>query len=330
MIYFLYGDIPLQLKYEELLKKIRLENKGIQETFFDISQDEIDDIFTSLSSNNIFSPLTLIVIKKLEKLKDLSKFFKGISEFNYSQKILILTYEEFLNDFDKPTNEVDKNVLKIAEKIATLIPARKSLEKKSLEFFIEKELGCSQYESEKFLEIIGDDFFKVKNEIEKIKNFFNGETFSIEKAINILSISKEYNLNKLVEDFLYKKEKENLLNYLQKEKNYMLFLNIFVEELTILMKLKNLQKRGIIFANISYNQFKADIYPNIKNLFKRDSFKFISEYPLFLKFKYLDSFSYDFFQEKLLKCLDAEYNFKSGLMDENIAIEMLINNFYQN
>lgn len=330
MIYFLYGDIPLQLKYEELLKKIRLENKGIQETFFDISQDEIDDIFTSLSSNNIFSPLTLIVVKKLEKLKDLSKFFKGISEFNYSQKILILTYEEFLNDFDKPINEVDKSSLKIIEKIANLIPAKKSLEKKSLEFFIEKELGCSQYESEKFLEIIGDDFFKVKNEIEKVKNFFNGETFSIEKAINILSISKEYNLNKLVEDFLYKKEKENLLSYLQKEKNYMLFLNIFTEELTVLMKLKNLQKRGIIFSNISYNQFKADIYPNIKNLFKKDSFKFISEYPLFLKFKYLDNFNYDFFQGKLLKCLEAEYNFKSGLMDENIAIEMLINNFYQN
>ncbi|WP_300360747.1 hypothetical protein [Fusobacterium sp.] len=329
MIYFLYGDIPLQLKYEELYKKIKSENPQIVEQYFDISQDNIDDIFLALSSNSMFSPLTLITIKRLEKIKDVSKFIKSLGEFNYSQKIIILLYEEFLGDFGKATNEIDKTSLKNAEKIAEIIPARKALEKKSLEFYITKELSCSQYEAEKFLEIVGDDFYKIKNEIEKVKNFLNGEPFNLEKSIKILSVSNEYSLNKLIELFLYKKEKERLIEYLQREKNYMLFLSIFVEEISILAKLKNLQKRGIIFSNVSYNQFKADVYPNIKNLFKKDNFRFIAEYPLFLKLKYLDNFSYDFFNDKLLRCLDAEYNFKSGLVDENISIEMLINSFFE-
>lgn len=329
MIYFLYGDVPLQLKYEELIKEIKKENPTIEEQYFDISQDNIDDIFTALSSNSMFSPLTLLVIKRLEKIKDLSKFLKSLGEFNYSQKIIVLLYEEFLNDFGKASNEVDKTSLKNAEKIAKLIPARKALEKKAMEFYVESNLSCSPYEAEKFLEIVGDDFSKVKNEIEKVKNFLNGEAFNLEKTINILSVSNEYSLNKLIELFLYRKEKTCLVNYLQREKNYMLFLTILVEEITILAKLKNLQKRGIIFTNISYNQFKSDVYPNIKNLFKKDNYRFIAEYPLFLKFKYLNDFSYDFFDDKLLRCLDAEYNFKSGFMDENIAVEMLINNFFE-
>lgn len=330
MIYFLYGDVPLQLKYEELVKKIKDENRGIVEKYFDASQDNIDDIFTSLSSNSMFDPLTLLVIKRLEKIKDLSKFLKSLGEFNYSQKIIILLYEEFLNDFGKASNEIDKTSLKNAEKIAKLIQARKASEKKSLEFYIESNLSCSQYEAEKFLEIIGDDFSKIKTEIEKVKNFLNGEAFNLEKVINILSVSNEYSLNKLIELFLYKKEKTRLINYLQKEKNYMLFLNILVEEITILSKLKNLQKRGIIFANISYNQFKSEVYPNIKKFFKKDSYRFIAEYPLFLKFKYLNDFSYNFFDDKLLRCLKAEYDFKSGFIDENIAIEILINSFFDN
>lgn len=329
MIYFLYGDIPLQLKYEELLKDIKSKNPQIIEQYFDVSQDNIDDIFLALSSNNIFSPLTLIVIKRLEKIKDLSKFLKSLGEFNYSQKIILLIYEEFLGDFGKATNEVDKTALKNAEKIAKLIPARNVLEKKSIEFYIEKELNCSQYEAEKFVEIVGDDFLKIKNEIEKTKNFLNGESFNLEKVINILSVSNEYSLNKLIELFLYKQEKTLLLNYLKSEKNYMLFLSILVEEISTLAKLKNLQKRGIIFVDISYNQFKSDIYPNIKNLFKKDKYRFIAEYPLFLKLKYLNNFSYNFFDDKLLRCLDAEYNFKSGYTDDNIVIELLINSFFE-
>ena len=65
MVYFLYGDIPLQLKYDEL-KKIKEENQNIPEQYFDITQDETDDIFQALSTNSMFMSKSLIVIRRLK------------------------------------------------------------------------------------------------------------------------------------------------------------------------------------------------------------------------------------------------------------------------
>jgi len=98
------------------------------------------------------------------------------------------------------------------------------LEKKGIHFYIEKELQISEYESEKLAEVLGDDFFKVKNEVEKIKSFLNGKTFILEEILPILSVSDEYNLKKLVEDFMITDNISILIEYLKKTKEYMLFL----------------------------------------------------------------------------------------------------------
>ena len=159
MVYFLYGDIPLQLKYDELIKKIREENAGIPEQYLDVTQDETDSIFQALSTNSIFIPKSLIVIKRLEKMKGLNNFIKSLGEFNYSQKIIILIYEETLNDYGKTENPLEKALtMKNLEAVAKPICARKEKEKKSLQFFVEKELKCTEYEAEKFIEMVGEDF----------------------------------------------------------------------------------------------------------------------------------------------------------------------------
>ena len=196
MVYFLYGDIPLQLKYDELIKKIKEENTGIPEQYFDVTQDETDSIFQALSTNSMFIPKSLIIIKRLEKMKGLNNFIKSLGEFNYSQKIIILIYEETLNDYGKTENPLEKALtMKNLETVAKPICARKEKEKKSLQFFVEKELKCTEYEAEKFIEMVGEDFLKIKNEIAKVENFLNGEQFNLEKIKNILSVNTEYNLS---------------------------------------------------------------------------------------------------------------------------------------
>ncbi|WP_300356654.1 hypothetical protein [Fusobacterium sp.] len=329
MVYFLYGDIPLQLKYEELLKKIKDENKNIPEQHFDITQDEIDNIFQALSTNSMFIPKSLIVIKRLEKMKGLNNFIKSLAEFNYSQKIIILIYEEELNDYGKTVNPLEKALtMKNLEAIAKPLVARKESEKKSLQFFVEKKLNCSEYEAEKFIEMVGEDFLKIKNEIAKIENFLNGEPFKLEKVKHILSINTEYNLYKLTENFIYNKNSKDLIEHLRAEKNYMLFLNILSEELSTLFKLKDLSLRGIIGPSVSYNKFKADIYPNIKNNFKINNFKSTAEYPLFLKFKYLDLYSIDFYKKKMKDTLIVEYKIKTGQIEEILGMEKFILEFF--
>lgn len=262
-------------------------------------------------------------------MKGLNNFIKSLGEFNYSQKIIILIYEETLNDYGKTENPLEKALtMKNLETVAKPICARKEKEKKSLQFFVEKELKCTEYEAEKFIEMVGEDFLKIKNEIAKVENFLNGEQFNLEKIKNILSVNTEYNLYKLTENFLYNKENKNLIEHLKAEKNYMLFLNILGEELTILLKLKDLSQRGIIKKGMSYNTFKADIYPSIKKDFKINSFRFTAEYPLFLKFKYLDLYSMDFYKKKMKDTLIIEYKIKTGQIENDIGMEKFILEFF--
>ncbi|MGL5279878.1 MAG: hypothetical protein ACRC8M_12515 [Cetobacterium sp.] len=323
MFYFVYGDTPLPLKYEELMEKIKKSNPNIPMKVYDASQGEEENFLESISINSMFVPKELIVLKRAEKSKKLDQLLKIVGEYDLTKKEVVVVYEEELNDYGKGINEVGKKVLTNAEKLGKTIVARKALEKKGIDFFIEKELGISEYESEKLSEILGDDFFKVKNEVEKIKNFLNGKTFILEKVLPILSISDEYNLKKLVEDFMIEDNIEILLEYLKKSKEYMLFLYLISEELSLALKLVGLKKSGELRENISYNDFKGNIYEKLKKYFKNNR-GYTKEYPIFLKLKYMSLFSEEFLLKKIQKLLKIEFLIKNGGIDESIGIEKFI------
>lgn len=326
MFYFIYGDTPLPLKYEEVIDKIKKSNPNIPTKIYDASQGEEENFLESISINSMFVLKELIVFKRAEKSKRLDQLLKIVGEYDLAKKEIVVIYEEELNDYGKAINEVGKKVLTNAEKLGKIIVARKALERKGIDFFIEKELEISEYESEKLSEILGDDFFKVKNEVEKIKNFLNGKTFILEKVLPILSISDEYNLKKLVEDFMIEDNLEILLDYLKKSKEYMLFLYLISEELNMALKLVGLKKSGDLRENISYNDFKGNTYEKLKKYFK-NSRGYIREYPIFLKLKYMSLFNEEFLLKKIEKLLMIEFLIKNGGIEESIGIEKFIIEF---
>ena len=176
---------------------------------------------------------------------------------------------------------------------------------------------------------MGNDFFKIKNEAEKVKNFLDGELFNLTKVMPILSINKEYNLKQLIEEFLYQKKVAPLLEFLQNEKEYMGFLYIISEELILNLKIALLAKEDIITKNTSYKKFNDSIFENVKKYFKRDN-GYFHPYQIFLKFKNIGDFQVEFLEEKLQKILEIEFNIKSGMIDDEIAVETFIINFFQN
>lgn len=326
MFYFIYGDIPLPLKYEELVEKIKKSNPNITTKIYDASQGEEENFLESISINSMFSLKELLVLRRAEKCKKLDQLLKIIGNYDLGKKEIIIAYEEELNDFGKALNEVGKKVLTNAEKLGKIIVARKSMEKKGIQFFIEKELEVSEYEAEKLAEVLGDDFFKVKNEVEKIKNFLGGKNFILEQVLPILSVSDEYNLKKLVEEFLNSDNKSILLEYLKKTKEYMLFLYLVSEELNLILKLISLKKIGELRENISYNDFKANVYEKIKRYFKNNR-GFMREYPIFLKLKYISLFNEEFLLRKIEDLLKVEFLIKNGAIEESIGIEKFIIEF---
>lgn len=329
MIYFLHGDTaPLQLKYEEILDKIKSNNPSIPEKVFDASLDEVTLFFDSVSTNSIFSPKELIILKRTESFKNLEGIAKSLKLYNLTQKEIIIVYEEFLNDFGKIKNPIPKKTLDGFKEIAEIICYRKENEKKAIVFYLQEELSISEYEAEKFIELVGDDFFKIKNEVEKVKNFLDGEIFNLEKIKPILSITEEFNLKKLVEDFILSKNTKELLYFLQREKLYTNFIYAISEELVFYIKLLSLSQENVIDKNTSYKKFNEGLFENIKEYFITDR-GYPHPYTLFLKLKNIDLFDLDFLKEKLKEIMYLEYNIKSGNLDMDIGIETFILGFYK-
>lgn len=329
MIYFLHGDTaPLQIKYEEIIDKIKSNNPSIPEKIFDASLDEVTLFFDSISTNSIFSPKELIILKRAEDFKNLDGIAKSLKMYNLAQKEIVIVYEEFLNDYGKIKNPIPKKTLDSFQEIAEIICFRKENEKKAIIFYIQHELNISEYEAEKFVELVGDDFFKVKNEVEKVKSFLDGDSFNLEKVKPLLSINEEYNLKNLIENFLISKNTKDLLHFVSKEKLHNNFIYGIAEELIFYLKLSSLAQDNILNKNISYKKFNEGIFENIKMFFLTDR-GYPHPYTLFLKLKNIDIFDEFFLRKKLKELTYLEYSIKSGNLDIEIGVEDYIIGFFR-
>lgn len=329
MIYFLHGDTaPLQIKYGEIIDKIKSNNPSIPEKIFDASLDEVTLFFDSISTNSIFSPKELIILKRAEDFKNLDGIAKSLKMYNLAQKEIVIVYEEFLNDYGKIKNPIPKKILDSFQEIAEIICFRKENEKKAIIFYIQHELNISEYEAEKFVELVGDDFFKVKNEVEKVKSFLDGDSFNLEKVKPLLSINEEYNLKNLIENFLISKNTKDLLHFVSKEKLHNNFIYGIAEELIFYLKLSSLAQDNILNKNISYKKFNEGIFENIKMFFLTDR-GYPHPYTLFLKLKNIDIFDEFFLRKKLKELTYLEYSIKSGNLDVEIGVEDYIIGFFR-
>lgn len=329
MIYFLHGDTaPLQIKYGEIIDKIKSNNPSIPEKIFDASLDEVTLFFDSISTNSIFSPKELIILKRAEDFKNLDGIAKSLKMYNLAQKDIVIVYEEFLNDYGKVKNPIPKKTLDSFQEIAEIICFRKENEKKAIIFYIQHELNISEYEAEKFVELVGDDFFKVKNEVEKVKSFLDGDSFNLEKIKPLLSINEEYNLKNLIENFLISKNTKDLLHFVSKEKLHNNFIYGIAEELIFYLKLSSLAQDNILNKNISYKKFNEGIFENIKMFFLTDR-GYPHPYTLFLKLKNIDIFDEFFLRKKLKELTYLEYSIKSGNLDVEIGVEDYIIGFFR-
>lgn len=332
MFYFIYGDSPLPLKSDELIDKLKKENEGIPVKYFDASQGEEEQLLEGISINSMFSPKEMFILKRTEQIKKLDKFLETLLNYNLTQKIIVLIYEEFLNDFGKIDNEPSKKIFELIDKLGKKIVARKGNERRAIQIYIEENLDISEYESEKLGEILGEDFFKVKGEVDKIKNFLRGQKFSLEKVIPILSVSKEYDLRKLVENFILKRERKELIEFLKLNKEYMGFIGLLSEELILALKLTSLRKQGKIRKDISYNDFKNFVYEDIKKFFKKkrkgnSKVEYMKEYPIFLKLNYCDIYEEKFLLDMIEKLLKLDFSIKNGFIDDEMGTEKFIIEF---
>ena len=144
MIYFIGGLSNREFKYFDIIESIRKNNKGIQESFFDVEAKEEDKFFEKISFNSIFSLKELIVLKRAEKLKNIERILDYILSLDIENKEIVIDYgcEEgkFPSKLVKKIEELKNN-----KKIEIYLFL--SSDDSSLNKYIETELNINEKES---------------------------------------------------------------------------------------------------------------------------------------------------------------------------------------
>ena len=317
MIYFIGGLQNREFKYFDTLKKIREENPGITESFFDADIKEEEKFLEKISFNSIFSTEELVVLKRAEKLKDLEKILSYITELDLNKKEVVIDYAREDGKIPAKLNKKLES-LKKEKKLEVFLFLKE--DDRDIKKYIQEELEISPSEVDILLEMIGKNPFKVRNEVDKIKVYLNGEKFEIGKIRNIVSVQKEYRIYEMTENIFSGKAQE-VIDYLETTKEYMGILYQLYNELEMMYKLSSLKESGRNISN-QYNAFKAQ-FEEIKEVFKSNG-RIPNYYSVFKKIEKLRKYSNRNLKKLVFRCWEIEKDIKTGKMAMETGVELLI------
>lgn len=317
MIYFIGGKKQREFKYFEILEKIRKENVGISESFFDVDLKENEQFLEKININSIFLSQELVVLKRAEKLKNIEEILKYIANLEIVNKEIIIDYDKedgkFGAKLKKLLDELEKN-----RKMKVFLFQKETEEE--IRAYIVNELGINGRDLALLLEMIGNNPFKVRNEVEKIKVFLNGEKFDIEKIKNVVSVEKEYQIYEMTRNILLNNPAD-VMRYLEQKKEYMGILYSLYSELETMYKISSLKKRGRKFSR-NYNAFKME-FEEIKEIFKSNN-RIPNSYVIFKKLEIEQNYTNLNLKKLVFRCWEIEREIKTGKIEMETGVEMLI------
>lgn len=317
MIYFIGGKKQREFKYFEILEKIRKENVGISESFFDVDLKENEQFLEKININSIFSSRELVVLKRAEKLKNIEEILKYIANLEIVNKEIIIDYDKedgkFGAKLKKLLDELEKN-----RKMKVFLFQKETEEE--IRAYIVNELGINGRDLALLLEMIGNNPFKVRNEVEKIKVFLNGDKFDIEKIKNVVSVEKEYRIYEMTRNILLNNPAD-VMRYLEQKKEYMGILYSLYSELETMYKISSLKKRGRKFSR-NYNAFKME-FEEIKEVFKSNN-RIPNSYVIFKKLELEQNYTNLNLKKLVFRCWEIEREIKTGKIEMETGVEILI------
>ena len=317
MIYFIGGKKQREFKYFELLEQIRKENVGISESFFDVDLKENEKFLEKININSMFANQELVVLKRAEKLKNIEEILKYIANLEIVNKEIIIDYDKedgkFGAKLKKLLDELEKN-----RKMKVFLFQKETEEE--IRAYIVNELGINGRDLALLLEMIGNNPFKVRNEVEKIKVFLNGEKFDIEKIKNVVSVEKEYRIYEMTRNILLNNPAD-VMRYLEQKKEYMGILYSLYSELETMYKISSLKKRGRKFSR-NYNAFKME-FEEIKEVFKSNN-RIPNSYVIFKKLELEQNYTNLNLKKLVFRCWEIERDIKVGKIEIETGVNVLI------
>ena len=258
------------------------------------------------------------------------KIYNGVTRTSLNEKNIIVLYNVPIQ-YGKivAEYEITKASIKAIEEIATFLDCTLIKENNIILNYVKDNLNITEKDAKDLIELLGSDYYHIKNETNKMAAFLDGQPYSFEKIKNLISIDKEYNMKDLVDNFFKTKNFTDILSFLETNKDsYLGIVYMLADELIVFLKLTSLINSGKISQNMNYNVFK-ELYNDFSNLFIGRNFKSQHPYTIFLKLNSLTYFSESFLEKKLKELLYIEYELKTGEREINIELDLFLKKFWK-
>ncbi|MBU3934669.1 DNA polymerase III subunit delta [Patescibacteria group bacterium] len=310
MLIFLYGpdSYRSRQKLNEIISGYKKTRKsGLNLSFIDCEEDNISiiDLKNKIRQSSMFKEKKLIIISNLfSSAKSKDEFLKGIKDFSSLEDIIIIYEKEDVKKSDPLFKCLKKNSESQEFKILKGAQIKNWVEKE-----IKKKGGLIESSAEEMLiNYIGDDLWRMANEIQKLTNFKKNKAIAT-KDIELLVRPKiETDIFKTIDAIAQKNKKQalNLLHrHLEKGDPPFYLLSMVGYQFRNLLIVRDLMERNNPYQLIIK---KSGLHPFVVNKTYSQARQFsLSE----LKKIYQKIFQVD---------LDA----KTGKIDQTMALDLLI------
>lgn len=293
MIHFIQGLSSKTIYLEELLNKLNIDN------ILKFDETNSDFFLNEINSGSLFSEPKIVLLNNAEKIKNISQILEKLANQDDSNEEIIIVYNSVKEN--KKINDLTKT-------FNTYSIFNTNLNRKKFLEYIEKRLKIKNSEANQLLDLLDEDYYLIKNELDKIDNFLNGKPYSLDNIRPILSKTSKFIIFELTNDILNNRK----INFPIKE--HMGILSSIINDFDLIYKLH-------------VSKIKENNYNNFKEIINNfDIFNSYSPYYVFKKQEFLNKFTKK-------ECLNfLKIGFKTELMIKNgeIPLEIGVENFLMN
>lgn len=293
MIHFIQGLSSKTIYLEELLNKLNIDN------ILKFDETNSDFFLNEINSGSLFSEPKIVLLNNAEKIKNISQILEKLTNQDDSNEEIIIVYNSIKEN--KKINDLTKT-------FNTYSIFNTNLNRKKFLEYIEKRLKIKNSEANQLLDLLDEDYYLIKNELDKIDNFLNGKPYSLDNIRPILSKTSKFIIFELTNDILNNRK----INFPIKE--HMGILSSLINDFDLIYKLH-------------VSKIKENNYNNFKEIINNfDIFNSYSPYYVFKKQEFLNKFTKK-------ECLNfLKIGFKTELMIKNgeIPLEIGVENFLMN
>lgn len=293
MIHFIQGLSSKTIYLEELLNKLNIDN------ILKFDETNSDFFLNEINSGSLFSEPKIVLLNNAEKIKNISQILEKLTNQDDSNEEIIIVYNSIKEN--KKINDLTKT-------FNTYSIFNTNLNRKKFLEYVEKRLKIKNSEANQLLDLLDEDYYLIKNELDKIDNFLNGKPYSLDNIRPILSKTSKFIIFELTNDILNNRK----INFPIKE--HMGILSSLINDFDLIYKLH-------------VSKIKENNYNNFKEIINNfDIFNSYSPYYVFKKQEFLNKFTKK-------ECLNfLKIGFKTELMIKNgeIPLEIGVENFLMN